>query len=125
MRIKEEVPISNMIGKVFKKIIRQDDFISFIINDKECFQMYHEYDCCEKVVIEDICGDLQELVGNPILLAEEVSNSDNKPKREYEIESFTWTFYKIANIKGDVTIRWFGESNGYYSEGVEIYHIKK
>lgn len=72
----------------------------------------------------DVAGDLQDLIGNPIVAAEEVSNApDPDNYKNYADASYTWTFYKLATIKGSVTIRWLGESNGYYSEEVTFSKI--
>lgn len=90
------------------------------------FLMHHEPDCCEVVEVHDICGDLADIVGVPILLAEEVTHENENPEGiappEYQ-DSFTWTFYRIGTINGTVVIRWHGNSNGYYSESVDFMEI--
>jgi hypothetical protein len=138
----ERLEFNTLLGKVFTKVYmcsnNGDDEIHFETDDGEHYKLYHSQDCCESVNVEDIVGDLEDLVGNPILVAEEVSSSGRDdydgtkeesdlgppPEREYHAESYTWTFYKLATIKGYVDIRWFGSSNGYYSESVDLAKLK-
>lgn len=89
----------------------------------ERWQMRHDQDCCESCSIEDIVGDLEDLVGAPIAIAEESTNSDGSGDPSNYNESFTWTFYRLATVKGYVTIRWYGSSNGYYSETASFERI--
>jgi hypothetical protein len=107
-------------GRIISKLsIVDGNEIIFEMEDGDEYKLYHQQDCCESVSIEDVVGDLDDLIGTPILEAEEVSNASDEPlDSEYRDESFTWTFYKLGTIKGNVTIRWYGSSNGYYSESV-------
>lgn len=139
--------INELIGKTLSYIHvdSKEDRILFTCTDGIQYEMFHEQDCCESVYIEDINGDITDLIGNPILLAEEVNNEkfvedfENSFKlkdglEDYEWnyrnehgeskpESYTWTFYKLATIKGYVDIRWYGASNGYYSESVNFIQL--
>jgi len=100
------------------------EIIEFVATSGERFHMFHEQDCCESVTIDEIIGDLTDLIGDPILLAESVDNLDEiGPIDDRNHESYTWTFYKLSTIKGNVTIRWYGSSNGYYSEAVTFKQI--
>ena len=121
-----QIPISDFLGKTFTKISnanKGDDEINFVCDDGVRYVMYHEQDCCEGVELEDVAGDIQDLIGSPILEAEVVTNQDDPPREGYN-ESWTWTFYKLGTIKGHVTLRWLGESNGYYSEEVYIKKVE-
>ena len=114
------VDVSILKGKILKDIkIEGNENIFFIDEDGIEYKMFHDYDCCENVYIEDICGDINNLIGSKIIMAEEVINRDLPPLNKYD-KSYTWTFYKFATVKGYVTIRWYGESNGYYSEKVDF-----
>lgn len=121
----KQVEFSELLGKTLKSVEQiSNKMLVFTTTEGEVYKMYHSQDCCESVTIEDICGDLQDLIGEPILLAEEAT-SDKNPEgitKDYQ-DSFTWTFYKLATRKGYVDIRWYGESNGYYSESVDFYKV--
>lgn len=117
--------ISELVGKTPQNVFEVDrDRLVFEMSDGSRFEFYHDQDCCESVAIEDICGNLTDLIGVPLLIAEEVSSVNEPPKREPDYDhtpdSYTWTFYKFCTIKGDVTVRWYGTSNGYYSESVDF-----
>jgi len=111
--------ISELIGKALVKIEGGvgDGTITFESDEGEKWSMYHEQDCSECVTVNDICGDMKDLIGTPILQAEE---SSSEPHPECKSESYTWTFYRIATMRGQVVIRWLGVSNGYYSESVRF-----
>jgi hypothetical protein len=130
----DKVDFALLLGKTLAKIEGADkdsDDIIFETVDGERFGMYHNQYCCEGVNVEEVVGDIADLIGEPILEAEEVSHSGGEcepnpeaPKpREYS-ESWTWTFYKIGTRKGSVTLRWLGESNGYYSERVDFIKLQ-
>lgn len=136
---------SELKGKTITEItgFSKDSFeIKFKCSDDSNYRMLHYQDCCEGVSVEDIIGDVVDLLNNEILLAEEVTSNEpeepeksrrakEKAEREangghyYGEDSETWTFYKLSTIKGSVTIRWYGSSNGYYSESVDFEKLKQ
>ena len=143
------VPFSILVGLTITEAINCEvDSDEIILRTDAGFDivMCHIQDCCEHVSVEDIVGDVEDIVGSEILVAEEVSSTDLQESKdevarilfgdEAEVavavlngwkaestgndESNTWTFYKIDTAKGGIVIRWLGSSNGYYSERVDI-----
>jgi hypothetical protein len=115
------VNFTDLIGKTirFIGVNANKELVVFECTDGTEYAMFHDQDCCESVYLEDIVGDLQDLLESPITLAEERSKSI-----ETDEGSSTFTFYELATIKGYVTLRWGGYSNGYYSESVDFCLIK-
>lgn len=137
------VKMEELEGLVFSKIVEGDDEIKFFTDDGDVYTMHHLQDFCESVTLEEVIGDFEDLLGTPILESRESSSGDRKEAEMdlldgedyvmmklktfssgsndvYAAESETWTFYNFRTIKGSVTLRWYGTSNGYYSESVYI-----
>lgn len=119
-----ECDFLELIGKTIIKLIveqGEDNYVTFICSDGTIYDMWHDQDCCETVTIEEIIGNLDFLLRSPVTMAEVASNNNHdKETWKKDEKSTTWTFYKLATVRGYVTIRWLGESNGYYSEEVKF-----
>jgi hypothetical protein len=99
-----------MVGKT---IVRASDVkpgaeaILFLMSDGSAYGFHHDQDCCESVSVVDVCGDIADLMGSPLVQAEEATSQDGKTvdpftqaecNVEYE-DSQTWTFYKFATTR--------------------------
>lgn len=132
----ESIPFEALVGHTIIEVeVKEPDEIYFALAPAEGIpdglklKLHHYRDCCESVTIEDVTGEWSDIIGSPLTMAEEVTDTDS-PKTEvwdedysHTDESSTWTFYKLATVKGYVTIRWYGTSNGYYSESVSLSRV--
>lgn len=110
--------IEQLKGKTLSNVDHKsnlDDELWFYTTENKAVRLWHRQDCCESVSVEDIVGDLNDLVGSPLLRAE-VRTEDGQSS----YGDLMYTFYELATIKGSVTIRWYGSSNGYYSTRVSL-----
>jgi len=130
MRYNLKVPFEELKGKTLVKVEGLNignDIITFICEDNSQYTMFHSQDCCESVSIEDIIGNVEDIIGSELLIAEERQSEDSPElnPRVYRDELEVWTFYELATIKGSLTIRWYGTSNGYYSVDVSFWRMAR
>lgn len=95
------------------------DEVLFYCKDGFLIKMYHKQDCCENVIIESVDSEINNndiYTDCSTCFMTETAYSDTNN----DDDSFTWTFYNVKTNKGYDTIRWYGESNGYYSESVDF-----
>jgi hypothetical protein len=113
LQIKDLSPLEQLLGRTMRSVTRdQNKTINFSCVDGTFWQMryepeYYEPNWCTTCEIEEVVGDLEDLVGAPIAIADESTNFGDPS------ESFTWTLYRLATVKGYVTVRWYGANNGY------------
>jgi len=85
------------------------------------FKMYHSQDCCESVSLEDFefdAGLLQHPIISAVVEVSDEFEGAAPTETEYGPDSQTYTFYRLASLGGSLYLRWYGSSNGYYSESV-------
>lgn len=119
----KQASIEDLKGQTFSNVYNKSNEELIFENDKGIFIFAHDQECCEEVYIESIVGDLSDLIGEPILGAEESTREGTEEDyTNKNVYSATWTFYKFRTRKGYVDVRWLGESNGCYSEKVSLYY---
>ena len=85
------------------------------VTDRGTLKLLHYQNCCERVYLEDANGDIADLIGGVVSVAEERSNQEGE-RGEYRTK---YTFYTIRTTKGDLDLRWIGKDNGYYGVSVD------
>ena len=110
--------IKDMVGKKITGIYYDEEY--FQIRTDDCvYAFYHEQDCCESVYLTQVDGISDKIIGSRIVIAEVVTD-----EKDTENGHITWSFYKIGTNKGMIDFRWRGESDGGYSETVNLVKIE-
>ena len=106
---------SELTGKTLVKIETTDyERIIFVDDTDTAYASCHQQDCCESVSVQEVIGNLDDVLNSPILEASETFDTTEKPPEHPD--SWTRTYQRLRTAKGEVTFHWLGESNGYYSE---------
>ena len=117
-RYRNSCDIKDMVGKKVVGIYYDEENFQ-ILTDDGVYAFYHEQSCCESVWLTQVDGINDKIIGSRIVIAEVVTD-----EKDTEYGHITWSFYKIGTNKGMIDFRWCGESNGYYSETVDLVKIE-
>jgi hypothetical protein len=117
--MRRPVGIESLVGETLTYIDIDDDEGKIMLTTESGrqFMIHHYQDCCEVVRMESTEGDWDALIGKVIEIA--THEEEEGPERQYSdhVTETTLTF----KVDGATIIsRWIGESNGYYSESVDI-----
>ena len=114
-------------GKTIQEIRgckKHSDEVTIKFTDGSCLKFYHRQDCCETVLLEDFDITPEWLIDSKIISVEERISRSGEEISHYEwTYSYTWSFYVIKTSSSTMVLRWYGESNGWYSETVDIDYL--
>lgn len=108
-------------GQIVRKIIALNGDSLKIVTDKYKYYLYHQQDCCEYVRLVDVIGDVDNILNEEIIFAEEDGGANDPDwySDNYN-DSHTWTKFVLATKNANVEFWFLGESNGYYGESISI-----
>jgi len=90
-------------------------------SDGSSYTLTHIQDCCEHVRVYGTVGNIDDVLNEEVIAAEDTNPMDNPNAPDYKAyDSATWTQFRIVTNKGTFEMWWLGESNGYYSETVSV-----
>lgn len=121
MGYRDRIEASSLVGEVLVYIDIDEKYNEILLTTEsgKKIKIFHEQDCCESVRIEDTRGNWHDLIGKVIIEASADVRPGGDPPPAYP-DSWTRTALTFRVDGATVISRWIGESNGYYSESVNI-----
>jgi hypothetical protein len=93
------------------------------VNDKgEAYRMYHEQDCCECVIVNEIHAGVEITDCEEFIFRSESEWGDSATHSFFKL---IWHVEKPWKRRCEITIHWLGTSNGYYGEGVSLVEMRE
>lgn len=123
----EDRTIEDLVGETLAYVDTDEhgEEIRLTTQSGKVFTIYHSQDCCEYVRIVDTEGNWRDLIGKvieDISVIEESGCIDDGGVRPAYANDDSWTTTDLVFLVDGATVisRWVGESNGYYSESVDV-----
>lgn len=115
-----------LVGEVVTSITTSDNHVTIETESGKTFHWCHHQNCCEWVTVQKIAGSTLSILGKKIISARRTEPLDPKWYHEGYDVSHCWTVISIvySDLDGKnrdkIQFWWLGESNGYYSEDVDL-----
>jgi hypothetical protein len=117
---RRHVEFSDLVGEVLEAVDIDggENQILLTTRSGRKFLVYHEQDCCETVQIVGQDGNFDNLIGKPLIEARDFAVDTGETESDYDSQTTTTLVFRVDDQT--VISRWIGDSNGYYSESVDI-----
>ena len=116
---------SSFIGKVIKDIYFDNENFYILFDNDQVIKLYHNVTCygCDDFWIEEVVGNIDRLIGQPLTLAKGIEN--NLDEVEEEENERVWHLYKFGTDRESITIRFMGFLNDYSTSiDLKMYQVE-